>query len=128
MIIFTFYVFFGIMEYRDKKIPITSIFFINFLYGAFIVFFSFLLFLTDQFFIFRRQFEYTYICFIPFVIYGISKIHDKGRLYKNIVVPTSLVILVIGGNIMLMEPNQRFYYIERSVLSTDNYIFNSPRM
>ncbi len=108
--------------HKNRKIPM--FFVINFIFCVALVVASVSLWTTGYYFILLRIFEFAYLGIIPIALLGITAIGDKGRVYRNMVIPLSLIILLGGGHIM--NNSLRYYYVDRSIISSDNPLFLTP--
>jgi len=106
----------------NEKFPL--FFIVNFVFSISLIVASASLWATEYYFILLRIFEFAYIGLIPVAVFGIMRISNKGGLYKNLIVPLSLIIILIGGNIM--NGGFRYYYTDRSVVSCTNPLFMIP--
>ena len=100
--------------------------FSNFFFCCLIILISAILWPTQYAFLLLRIFEFAYVGIIPVTLLGINEVSKKGSIFLRFLIPLSLLMVLIGSNIMLAGPNQRYYYIERSSISSDNQMFLTP--
>ena len=81
---------------------------------------------TKHFFIFQRIFEFVYVGIIPMIVYPIARLSRINKKVIPIIVAISLIILLAASNLLSIGGNQRYYYIDESLIREDNPIFITP--